>query len=135
MEWKAEIEKILSDHIPYAFPVYRDVEDKRVTERGVPLKEEFEDAVGYVVEWVWVQMKKAFMEGYAQGLVDETLTSVGIKERLELGRFPAERAWNRSSFSTGGPPHHGVYEALSEKEELEMFDQMQARLEKAKRRD
>lgn len=104
MSWQADLEKLLRDQMPYAFPK---LDPATGSSERTPIDEEmFKDALGYITELVLVERKKAYFAGYASGAEDTVhdvkviLRDLGPSELPEdftfdkdLSRVGAERAW------------------------------------------
>lgn len=107
MSWRDELEKLLRDQMPYAFLV----NDEAKGQRPSMHVENFQDALGYILEFVEVERKKSFFAGYAEGGWDATYdwiksdvagpntTEDQMIEKTnqfynkDLSRVGAERAW------------------------------------------
>lgn len=94
MNWKQEIEKLLRDQMPYA---YLGPDGNRVP----VLESSFQDALGYITELVYVEIKNSYIKGYQQGAADavydlKMLDKDSPAEYSEaVSRIGAERAFHR----------------------------------------
>lgn len=115
--WRADLEKLLRDQMPYAFPTK--IGTLTGTGTGVPAigvrkirpeidEEDFKSALGYILENVEMRMKEAYFEGYASGGEDTTFDinlELNKDENRDIildltfdkpaSRIGAERAWQK----------------------------------------
>lgn len=92
-DWKQRIEELLRNQMPYVF--MRPDPGTGASVRGSLLEEEFKIALGYVLEFVEMEQKRCFMEGYAGGVVD-SIADQGITQfqfDKDISRIGAERKW------------------------------------------
>jgi len=94
MTWEQDLEQLLRNQMPYAF-MSCCVNGGEM--RPELLEPEFQEALGYILENVRIQMKKAFFEGYASGGEDtlEDCPNSGLIHDRSLSRVGAERAYNK----------------------------------------
>lgn len=86
--WKGEIEKLLRDQMPYAFPIVELGKSFKQLEEGA-----FQEALGYVFDHIENLIeKKAFFDGYACGAGDAAKDNQ-LEFVEDLSRVGAERAW------------------------------------------
>lgn len=92
-EWKQQIEQMLRDQMPYVFMVTDP--GSGASARGALSEDEFKIALGYVLEFVEMEQKRCFMEGYAGGVVD-SISDQGVTQfqfDKDISRIGAERKW------------------------------------------
>lgn len=85
MEWQTQLAQMIKDQMPYCFSL------KGGKRQEMDVRE-FQLMVGYLYEFVEMERKKCFMEGYARGMAEVIVNKLGEND-LECSRHHAERSW------------------------------------------
>lgn len=97
--WRVELEKLLRDQMPYAF---MRVEHDGSSKRPAIGEEAFTEALGYIMEFVFVEKKNAYILGYQKGaaLAVEEIQKIQPEANVEFSeadsRIGAEREFHKS---------------------------------------
>ena len=86
MAWKIQLAQMIRDQLPYCFPLSNHNKRQHINEP------EFEVALGYVCEFVEMQRKACFMEGYARGMAEAISSKLGERD-VECSKHHAEKSW------------------------------------------
>lgn len=89
-QWSDDFGALVRNQMRYAFSC---------EEYGVSvqlMESEFREALGYLLEFVEMQRKACFMEGYARGMAEAISSKLGDMD-VECSRHHSERSWEEFS--------------------------------------